>query len=154
MADDRPIDESTISGAPLTLDIAGKRYSIGRIRLCDLWALAQRIKDDRIATFFKHRAKMPSAEFASRVLADVIAREPSQQERMEKMLSPEGAAFLFWRCIVRYHPDISEDTVIEWCNGNPQLTDLILFESRVAQPAGGTADAMANPTPDASPQTG
>ena len=140
-------NEASIGAALMTITIGDKNYQVSRVRLSDLVALAQRIRDERVETVIRHRMKL-APETAAQVLAQVIARDPSQKERLEAMLSPEGSAFLFWRCIARNHKDVTEEQVIAWCDENPALTDRLLFESKLTAPPDPGRAPGADPTPD------
>jgi hypothetical protein len=119
-----------------------------------LAALAQRIQDLRVAAAQRHRDKI-SRDQMTEILSKILCQDVSQKERMAAMLTPEGGAFLFFCCLHRADPTITEAQSNAWCEEDPDgtFTRLLVASELITISKPGEA-AQADPTADSSPRTG
>ena len=149
-----PLSESKAAGALMAFALGGSFYAVGRARTADLAALAQRIQDRRVEAAQRHRDKL-SREQVTEILSKILCQEISQKERLEAMLTPEGGAFLFWRCIHRADSKVTEEQSNAWCEEDPEgtVTRLLLASELITIGKPGQA-ANADPTAASTQPTG
>jgi hypothetical protein len=155
MSDARtPPQEAQIGQALLTLPIGGRKLKCRRYRLEDGFELAQMVRDEWIEAFFRIKGRLPP-DVGANVLAQVLTTQVTEKDRLQKSLTYEGGKFILWRClqVPENQPPVTREDVDRWCAEDPALANVVLYESRLAQPAT-EGEEGADPTRHSSPPTG
>ncbi len=135
---DEVLSADKAHGQPIEFRFGGKTYKMGRVRIADLAALQERIRDRRIEALMRNRTRVASPDVFAKTLAALIATDPTEADLWEAMLSNQGRIFLMWRSVNRYHPEITEDQIGEMLEQSAELGSLLLGESGLTAPATGS----------------
>lgn len=122
-----------VAAEPLTVAVNGQEYKLGRIRLCDLGAVAARLRAQRLNALLGHQAQIPRTVLAD-ALGALAARDPNDEDIWEYIGSPLGMRFMLWRALTQHQPAMKEDDVDAIIAAEPSIFALLMKESQVAAP--------------------
>lgn len=137
-----------------TINVNGKDCKYGRVTLCDLSAVAERIRDARIEALFRTQTRITDKEVFAKALAYVVAKDPTEQEVFETMTTQDGQAYILWRCISRFHPDVTLQDVQALSEKENNIGRMLLLKSELIDAEQEAGKPAENPTPRGGPSTG
>lgn len=140
-----------LTAQPLEVQVGDATYKMDRVRLVDLGALQERIRDRRLTALIRHGAAIQPRTVYSDALARLAALDPSEDDVFAAAATVPGQVFLLWRAINRHHPTVTEAAIVEgWEQTFRPLADALMAESGLAhveEEAG--ENAGENPTTEA-----
>lgn len=135
---------------PITVSIGGREYKMGRVRVCDLAALAERLRDLRIGAVLRHQNRMRNNAMVAMAVAHAAAIDPDDEEIWNYAQCTEGTKFLMWCALRQHQPMIQECEVESLMESESALRDLLYTESGLVKPVSPDAPEegeQENPTP-------
>jgi len=118
---------------PLTVEVDGHDYKIGRVTLDDISAVYARIRDNRQHALLRQQ-KHCRDHVLSQAMAYSAAIDPTQEDYWAYAETPGGLVYIVWRAMARYQPNLTEADVAALLEKQGGIIDLLFAESGMVKP--------------------
>ena len=142
--------------AKVPIELGGKTYMVGGLRLGWVFELEQHVIESNIAASLKAiatQAMTPGDR--ARIVAEIAARGLSQTDVWNEFMTARGMSFILWKAISETDPSVTLDAIRATRVSQEQLAGLVsiiqIMATRMLPPAQG--DSAPDPT-TASPSSG
>ncbi len=123
-----------IHAEPITVQINGKEYRLGRIRLSDIAAASARLRAIRLRALADAQPQM-AWRVAAAAFAQAACIDPTNDDIFAFLENTaEGGAFLLWRVLSREHPGLTEQQAAELMEAEPTLLPMLFLSSELQRP--------------------
>lgn len=116
-------DTSQFSGAPMTVEVKGKSYTISPLSVGDLFAFDNYVRSRGVNAFLaSEQAKLLPDDERARMVQQLCTADVDADALTETL---EGAAWLCWRSLVKNHPEITLDEVAQLIVNEPDFLSVL-----------------------------
>ncbi len=122
-----------VTEKPVTVNIDGKDYKIGRTKMSHLGALVARLRSERLNALMAMSGQIGGLIFAN-ALGKCASVDPTEEDFWQYVSTERGSVYLLWRAMSDHMPGLTEEEVWKFVDKQPDLLTMLKTMSGLVDP--------------------